>query len=187
VKPEDYGRFMLWLDPDPERAGEIYNRLQRNLTTYFLGRRCGVRAEELASVTLDRTAEKFTDGREIVDREPGRFIFLVARNVLLEFYKKAPMQPLPPQLPAPLPERKDERIETPCWKECLAGLSMQERDVLQDYYQGEKKGEGKRIRSEMAGDFGVERGALRVKVFRLKKKLLACIAGCLKRMPAGGS
>ena len=187
MRTEDYARFMAWLDPDPERAGVLYIEVQRKLTLYFLGRRCGVRAEELAAMVLDRTAEKFSDGRQIEDREPGRYIFQVARYVLLEFYKKNLTEPLPPEIPAASPLPKDERTETACWKECLEGLSEEDRHLLQDYYQGEKKGEGKRIRGEIAGDFGVQPGALRIRVYRLKKRLLDCMAGCVKRAGAAGT
>ena len=34
VSQQDFIRFLTWLDPDPQIAGELYNDLQRKLTIY---------------------------------------------------------------------------------------------------------------------------------------------------------
>jgi hypothetical protein len=137
VSPQEFGRFLAWLDPDPNVAGEYYNDLQRKLTIYFLGRGCRAWAAELASQTLDRTVLKYLEGGEIDKREPGRYIFQVAGFILLEHLKRPPTTPLAVEVLATT-ATVDNRVEVQCCKRCLAQLPEKEQGVLQDYYLGQK-------------------------------------------------
>jgi hypothetical protein len=181
VGPQDFVRFLAWLDTDPKRAGALFNEFQRKLTVYFAGRGCGMAADDLASEVLDRTTGKFLDGGGIEDREPAKYIFQVARFVLLEHFKRPPQVPLMPDIPVAAPPIHEQH-ELLCCKQCLDKLSEQDRVLVQDYYQGDRKGEAKRIRGDVANDFSLLRGTLRVKVFRLKLKIMKCIAACVERV-----
>ena len=180
IEPHDFARFLAWLHPDRASAASLYNDLQRRLTTYFLGRGCGTWAGELASQTLDRTAEKFSDGGEIENREPGKYIFQVARFILLEHLRKPRSAPLVHDIGVQAAATQEDP-SVRCCSECLALLSGEDRQVLQDYYQGVKRGESKRIRREVACELSVPGATLRVKVFRLKQRLTKCVTTCVQR------
>jgi hypothetical protein len=184
VHPEDFARFLSWLDPDPERAGEVYNLFHRKLTMYFTGRGCGVWAADLASETLDRTAGKFSDGGVIEDREPGRYLFHVAGFILREHFRRHKEAPLEPDIAGTSPAI-EEPVAVFCCKSCLRRFSNDEKTLLQDYFAGEKEGESKRIREEVATDLNLAPGALRIKVFRLKQKLTRCMTECLQSDASG--
>lgn len=179
---QDFTRFLSWLNPNPQTAADVYNDFQRRLTLYFLGRGCGMWAEDLASRTLDRTAQKFRSGGMIEDREPGKYIFQVAGFILLEHLKKPRTTPLEQDTLVTV-HPAEEETEIHCCKRCLAELSESDRNLLQDYYQGRKKGEPKRIRGDVAADLRLRPGALRIKVFRLKQNLLKCMAQCAQGKP----
>ena len=179
---QDFARFLIWLNPDPDSAADAYNDFQRRLTVYFLGRGCGMWAEDLASQALDRTAQKFQNGCAIEDREPGKYLFQVAGFILLEHFKKPRVTPLAPDMLITV-QPVEDKPEVRCCKGCLAQLSEEDRNVLQDYYQGFKQGEPKRIRGDVASDLRLQRGTLRVRVFRLKQNLLKCMAKCAQRDP----
>jgi DNA-directed RNA polymerase specialized sigma24 family protein len=176
---QDFVRFLRWLDPDPERAGELYNSFHRRLMLYFTGRGCGAAAAELASEALDRTAEKFAAEEGPENREPARYIFQVAKFIHLEHLRSPQPGPLDFETAA-APRRDDESIQLKCCKQCLSQLPEEERDILQDYYLGEKQGEAKRIREAVAGELGVAQGALRIRVFRAKQKVFKCMNQCLQ-------
>jgi DNA-directed RNA polymerase specialized sigma24 family protein len=74
-----------------------------------------------------------------------------------------------------------------CCKECLDQLPEEERVLLRDYYLGARVGEAKRIRAEVASDLSVRHGALRVRVFRTKQKLIRCIGVCTKASRAASA
>ncbi|HVS20925.1 MAG TPA: hypothetical protein VHD88_03710 [Pyrinomonadaceae bacterium] len=57
LQQEDFGRLLVWLDPDPERVGAIYERIRWRLIAILASRGCAL-AEELADETIDRVARR---------------------------------------------------------------------------------------------------------------------------------
>ncbi len=146
---------------------------------FFAGRGCGSAATDLASQTLDRAAEKLASSEEVESREPARYVFQVANFILLEHLRSHQASPLNADIAAaPIPGEENAKLR--CCKQCLGELPEDDRNILQDYYLGEKKGEAKRIRGQVASELGVAQGALRIKVFRVKQKLLQCLSRCLE-------
>jgi hypothetical protein len=62
----------------------------------------------------------------------------------------------------------------------LNQLPEEDQVLLRDYYLGVTVGEAKRIRADVASDLRVRQGALRVRVFRTKQKLIKCVGVCTK-------
>src|SRR5215510_3967797 len=56
----DFDRLLLWLDPNPEQAGELYERIRWRLIAILASRGCRD-AEELADETIDRVARRVLD------------------------------------------------------------------------------------------------------------------------------
>src|SRR5215211_9543619 len=67
---------------DPQSAGERFEFLRTKLVFYFEYRRCDD-PEELAQETLDRLRQKKDEVKD-----PTRYCFGVARNVLHEYWRK---------------------------------------------------------------------------------------------------
>lgn len=181
VTEEGFTKFLTWLGRDSDDAGNLYNSLQKRLTMFFAGRGCGAGASELASLVLDRTAEKFSAGDVPQDRDPTRYIFQVAQFILLEHSRAPKPVPIDPEIAGNPPVlSKPDEAGLGCCRRCLAELSPDERTVIREYYLGGKKGESKRIRGELAADLGIAQGALRVRLFRARQKLTACVTKCLQ-------
>ena len=84
VTPEKFANFMEWLSPDPERAGEEYERLRSRFLSFFSGRRCNA-ADELADETINRVILKSSE--ETIDNKLA-YCYGVARNVYRESLRK---------------------------------------------------------------------------------------------------
>ena len=59
-KQEDFERLLTWLDSDPDRAGELYERIRWRLIAILASRACHI-PEELADETIDRVAGRVAD------------------------------------------------------------------------------------------------------------------------------
>src|SRR5437762_13444185 len=60
LRQNDFDRLLTWLDSDPERAGEIYEKIRWRLIAILASRGCRV-PEELADETIDRVARRVAD------------------------------------------------------------------------------------------------------------------------------
>ncbi len=174
------------LDPNRERAAEKYEALRRTLSTYF-ERHGGLSPEDLADETIDRVAGKLEEGEQIYHL--GNYALAVALNVWKEDLRIPERRQtaiddadLPPPNPPPDPE-DDRRIEArlDCLRKCRKELPIEKDRLLYQYYLIE---EGSQIarRKEMAASLGIEDNALRLRIYKVKKELAACLKDCLKRM-----
>jgi len=176
---EAFDRFLNWIGPTVSHSGEQYVLLQRKLEMYFAGRGCGEFASDLASQTLDRAAVKFSEGDVNEGSEPSKYIFGVARYILIEHQRRPrPLLLVLDNVSSIASHTNTNSAKLTCFKQCLNRLPEEDRVLLRDYYLGTTVGEAKRLRAEVAGDLRVRQGALRVRVFRTKQKLIQCIAIC---------
>src|SRR5437016_9089424 len=90
---EDFDRLLLWLDPDPERAGVIYEKIRWRLVTILASRGCPL-AEELADETIDRVARRVADIYETYAGDKAIYFLGVMNNVHHEYLRRPP----PPRL-----------------------------------------------------------------------------------------
>src|SRR3982074_499034 len=93
IKQEDFDRLLMWLDPDPERAGLPYEKIRRRLVAILASRGC-TSPEELADETIDRVARRVVDiqGSYVGDKA---IYFLGVMNNVHHKHLKQPL-PLPP-------------------------------------------------------------------------------------------
>src|SRR5262245_27436420 len=99
---EKFDRFLAWLHPDRDLAGEKYEVIRCGLMRYFARRTCHgdfncPHADELTSETIDRVVSKMD---EVTDnyREPERRIFTFAVYVRKEHLRDAAMELLKPDI-----------------------------------------------------------------------------------------
>lgn len=180
MNPEDFNRFLAWLDPNPEEASHRYEQIHRWLIRLFRAWGCPeVDAEELTDETITRVVSKM---REIADsyvgtREP--YIRKVAHYVFMEYLRARPATPPPPQPPHDSSEEKERRDQ--CLEHCLNELPPGDRDVVLRYYAEDKRAKIER-RREQAEQLGMTLNALRIYVCRVRDKLRRCIADCLEKL-----
>jgi DNA-directed RNA polymerase specialized sigma24 family protein len=187
---ESFDRLLSLLDPDRDRAGLQYERLRQRLTKFFEWRGCAI-PDEYVDKTLDRVAARIGEGTEL--RDPYAYCHAVALNLLHE-YRREPSsgwqslsgdaeRDVPPA-PAPVPVSSanpdaEQRLE--CLDRCLQTLAPETRELLFKYH--EQRG---RARQQLADQLGVPVNALRIRMFRARVALEACVVACLERAAADG-
>jgi len=166
---EDWDRLLHWLDPDPDKAGEKYEKIRRRLIGTFSSRGC-FDAEDLSdrSINVVMSKSEWLEVNYVGD--PALYFYAVAKKIYLEDLKKKP----PPKLPPPDPESPEVEQLSDILDECLEELLSGERDVVLRYQQFEGQ---QRIqnRKRLAEELQLSRNALRIKVCHLHSRLKQCI------------
>jgi DNA-directed RNA polymerase specialized sigma24 family protein len=189
VEPRAFETLLAFLDPDRERAGHKYEQIRGKLLRFFESRGCRA-AEEYADEAIDRVARRITEG-ERISQDASRYFYGVARNLMKEYWgarrrERALYASLPPVEGGSGGGRRldgggsdveeSERLE--CLERCLQGLPVDSGALLRLYYRGEK-GEKIENRRRLAHDLGIPPNALRIRVYRLRTWLEACVEDCL--------
>ena len=192
-----FDKLLASLDANRESAAEKYEDLRRTLVTYFEFRDVPA-PEELVDETLDRVARRLTEGQEVYATNPASYFYAVARNVWREYLagpnkRVSSLDELPPgsagaEDPFETRERNAERAEREkrmtCLERCLRALPPDVRDLITDYYQGEK-GLKIRGRKAIAERLGIPLNALRIRACRHRAKLEECVRACLREEDEG--
>jgi DNA-directed RNA polymerase specialized sigma24 family protein len=167
--------LLAWLDTNPDTAGAKYLHIYNTLIKIFVRRGCPI-SEELADETVNRVCHKTGEITGGYVGDPALYFYKVAHYVWLEYIKPRPdPKPLPPYEPE---EDREKRLS--CLDECLNQLGEEDRRLALDYVQYEKR-EKINHRREIAESLDLSIPALRVKIHRLNKDLLACVMTCLKK------
>jgi DNA-directed RNA polymerase specialized sigma24 family protein len=179
-----FHKLLSSLADDPDSAGQKYLEIRNNLTKFFEWRGCPF-PEDHADETINRVAKRIAEGEEI--RNPPGYCTGVARMLLLEINKERVREQqalgemaISPQV-APEPDQAEERID--CLRACLKDLPSDNRELIVEYYQGEK---GSKIenRKKLTERFGVPVNTLRMRALRLREKLQTCVEHCLNNRDA---
>ena len=178
ITPEDFERFLTWLDPDPKKAGEKYLAIQAKLTRYFICRGCGVEAEQLADETITRVIRKVPEIADTYVGEPLLYFLGVARNVFSEHLKRLLVIRASQPPPAPVSGDEKELLDR-CLERCLKPLSQEDRDMILRYYTGERQ-EKIDERKKLAEERGIAPNALRIRAHRIRTQLRACVEKCVE-------
>ena len=177
-------QILAWLDPDPEVAAKMYVQLYHDLTKIFTFRGCSD-PEGLTDEVFDRVAKKVDEVRLTYVGDPRLYFRAVANNLFKENLKKARTQVSLDDLewrePIPTERHEIEAENTEeCLRSCLQTLSAENRELIVGYYAKEKQAKIDH-RTELAQQFGISVRNLRVKVYRIRVSLQACIERCLER------
>lgn len=174
LTPEKFEFFLTWLDPDPEKACDEYERLRFRLITFFSNRNC-LFAEDLTDETINRVILKINE--EQIDNKLAYF-FGVAKNVYLESLRKerihANVDDIDPAAPTPA----EPAFSDDCLNQCLEELSRADRELILDYFSEEKQAKIA-AHKQLSESMRMSQTALRMKIVRIKKKLKFCITECL--------
>jgi DNA-directed RNA polymerase specialized sigma24 family protein len=175
---ENFDALLLWLDPNRERAGDTYERIRIRLIKIFTCRGC-CEPEDLADDTINRVAKRLKDIEDRFTGDRALYFYGVANKVYLEHIRKKPV-PVPPT-----PTRDSDEIEQEydCLEQCMEQLSKDNRDLVLQYYQEEKRAKIDH-RRRLANSLGIALNALRIRAHRIRLTLFECVQNCLAERQA---
>jgi len=169
------------LDADRSRAGEKYARLHRKLVKVFTYE--GAESpEDCADEAINRVAKRLEGGESILDLDRytlgvARLLFKevlqrqrVARAALLEALRQS-------EIPT---STSDLESRIAALRICLERLPPESRDLIINYYQGERNAKITN-RRKLAEQLRVPSNALRNRIFRLREKLERCLEAAINR------
>jgi DNA-directed RNA polymerase specialized sigma24 family protein len=148
----------------------------------FDGRGC-TRSEELADKALNSFIRRLPALLDSYadDHNPIAYLYTVARRLYVEYVEKQPA-PLPDDFeqsrPAEAAPDESEEHLYECLEECIGRLDPQCREMVLDYYEGEKQAKID-FRKRLALRRGIALNALRIKVHRIRRTLEECLDNCL--------
>jgi len=156
---------------------EAYRHLRRTLIQFFSWRGAAD-PNELADETIFRIMVNVNAGEEI--RDLAAYAYTVARNVLSENLRHERLANTAPFAPEISSTGPDAQLALHCLERCLGDLTASERKLLRAYYHGET---GVKItnRRKIAEKLKIDPGALALRVFRVRKKLAACLEACRRQ------
>jgi DNA-directed RNA polymerase specialized sigma24 family protein len=169
---ERFDALLAWLDSDREIAGQKYEDIRRGLIKMFIsnGRHC---VEDLADETINRVADKLSEIRDNYQGNPSLYFYGVAKKIVYEDRRR-----VPPQIPAPTWTSDDIDPEYECLERCLQELTSENRELVLQYYQDEKKIKIDN-RRRLADKLGIALNALRIRAYRIRNSLESCVRTCL--------
>lgn len=187
-----FDQLLTHLDSDRERAADRYEDLRQMLITFFEFRNSQQPGEQ-ADETINRVARRLSEGQEINASTIETYAYAVARNIWREYIADphrvvAALDELPlgiqshspHQLKIQAAERDELERRLDCLERCIQALPPRQRELITNYYQGEKQVKIKN-RKGLAETLGIPLNALRIRVSRLRDQIEECVNSCLEQ------
>jgi len=176
---EAFDKLLVALGGDRDSAAQKYLEIRSNLVRFFEWRGCSF-PEDHADETINRIAKRVGDGEEILNY--SGYAMGVARLLLLEINKGRQREQLALAEIGPKSEVYEEPDDTEsrltCLRSCLQTLSTDNRDLILQYYQGEK-GEKIQNRKKLMDSLGIPVNTLRMRALRVRERLQSCVEECV--------
>ena len=170
-----FDKLLARLNPDRERAGQLYEELRLKLLKFFTWKNCPD-ADTCTDDALDRLARRLDEGTEI--QNLNAYAYQVARFIVLEQYRRSETVADTRAYEPLLPEPPESRMN--CLEKCLATMSESDRELILAYYEGEGGGKIQK-RKDLARDLGITTTALKIRACRIRTKLETCINACMEQ------
>jgi DNA-directed RNA polymerase specialized sigma24 family protein len=177
---EAFDKLLVALGGDRDSAAQKYLEIRTNLTRFFEWRGCSF-PEDHADETINRIAKRVAEGEEILNY--SGYALGVARLLLLEINKGRQREQLALAeigTASEVYEEADDESRLTCLRSCLQTLSSDNRELILQYYQGEK-GEKIQNRKKLMDRLGVPVNTLRMRALRLRERLQSCVEECVER------
>jgi DNA-directed RNA polymerase specialized sigma24 family protein len=177
-----FDKLLVAFGGDRESAGQKYLEIRNNLTRFFEWRGCSF-PEDHADETINRLAKRVAEGEEIGNH--SGYAIGVARMLLMEINKgrqreQAGLAEIGTMPDVYVPAEDDDESRLDCLRNCLQTLSPDNRELILQYYQGEK-GEKIENRKKLLERLAIPVNTLRMRALRLRERLQSCVEGCLSR------
>jgi DNA-directed RNA polymerase specialized sigma24 family protein len=157
-----------------ELQGEVYEQIRHKLIRLFRWRGAED-PEDLVDRTFDRVSQRLPDQNSFVG-DPSHYVCGVARLIFLESLRHRKLPEIPPDLEN---EPEDEKALS-CLDDCLKTIRPVERELILEYYQGEKSVKIDH-REVLAKQLGTSVNALRIQTCRIRTRLRKCVTSCLEQ------
>ena len=175
---ESFDKLLASLGDDRESAGERYLEIRSNLIRFFEWRGSPF-PEDHADETINRIAKRISEREEI--RNPDSYFLGVARMLLLEINRERIRQERALNELTSLSNTSNQPDESEaalqCLRECLQHLSSENRELILEYYNGEKAAKID-SRKKLAERFGIPVNTLRMRALRIREDLQRCVENC---------
>jgi DNA-directed RNA polymerase specialized sigma24 family protein len=175
---ELFDALLAWFNTDREIAARQYETIRASLIRIFVAKGCS-NAEDLADETISRVCKRLPEIRDSYVGEPANYFRGVARNLLLESYRRKEIAAdVSPVAWIQITNRGDEYE---CLMRCLQFLSPAKRELILDYhaYEGHDKIEQHKI---MARELSISKGALRLRAHQIRVELEKCVLQCTQSL-----
>jgi DNA-directed RNA polymerase specialized sigma24 family protein len=160
-------QLLAVFDPDPKRAEERYLELHQKLVRYFEWNRAA-EPDDMAQEALKRGFARLQEGQTITAQDPAGYFFGIARNLVREGWsvrKTEQLEDQPLLAAQPSFRRLNPSEQAIFLRQCLYTLPKDDREMLIAYVEGNGDAWGRKA--------GLEPGALRLRIHRLRKKFEA--------------
>ena len=184
LKQEAFDRLLDSLGEDRETAGELYLEIRSNLVRFFEWRGSSF-PEDHADETINRVAKRISEKEEILN--PASYYLGVARMLLLEINRERvreqrALTDLTSSMITSNQSEESEEYEAriDCLRECLQHLSADNRELILQYYHGEK---ATKIdsRKKLSERLGIPVNTLRMRALRIRGELQRCVENCQRQ------
>jgi DNA-directed RNA polymerase specialized sigma24 family protein len=186
-----FRHLLNWLDESVDSGGEKYLEMHRRLVSYFARKNC-LSPDDLADETLTRVLRRLEEDAAIAEMPAARYCYITARFVFLEYLRGAEHKQISlDELPGSrysasglaTPSEPDDEVKTrakrlDCLERCLLKLNADHRELICEYYHGERQAKIER-RRELAARLGLTVNALTIRACRIREKLEACVKTAL--------
>ena len=181
ITPAAFNGLLASLGPDRALAGDRYLEIRHKLVRVFEWRGCS-KPDEYADEAINRCAKRIGEGEEI--RDVATYCIGIARMLLREMSRERGRERSLAEAPEPhvmpVQSEADPECRLECLRHCLAKLSPENRDLILNYYQGDKA-EKIDTRKRLTQVLGVAPNTLRMRALRVRETLHLCAENCLKR------
>jgi DNA-directed RNA polymerase specialized sigma24 family protein len=190
LSQDAFDTLLNWLDADRERAGNKYEAIRLRLIKIFTCRGFW-EAEEMADETINRVVARVADLATDYQGDPALYFFGVSQKVQLEYLRKSRLRDseVSADVTANLPSPADSVLvddaepEYECLERCLEHLPPNNRKIVLEYYQQERRAKIDH-RKLLAAELGIAVNALRIRAHRIRRALEICVRECLEQQPA---
>ena len=176
LTPDSFNALLEWLDPDRDKAGQLYQTIHAGLIRMFVSKGLAD-AEHYADETVDRVIKRLPEIRADYVGQPVRYFVGVARNVVREALRPKEVTTEDPPEYVSLREVNSELAV--CLAKCLRTLAPEKVELIHDYhvYEGHQKIVSHR---EMAAELAISVGALRTRAHHVRVALEQCVNKCME-------
>lgn len=179
LTPEAFDNLLRLFDPNRDSAAQKYLEIRSNLVRFFEWRGCPF-PEDHADETFNRVARKIADGEEI--QKPAGYVMGVARLQVLEIIKLLSRQREAlgeyQQSYSEMAHAPESEARIDCLQKCLQQLSPDNRELIMQYYRGDKR-EKIENRRKLGERLGLAINTLRMRAQRLRERLESCVEECV--------